>query len=149
MWYLTLFDFFRLRLTLFNPLRPRQDGRQFPDDIFKCIFVNDNVSIAIKISLRFVPKSPINNIAALVQIMAWRRPGDKPLSEPMLVSLPSHICVTRSQWVIVTLQCDILALVWLFGPANVTFWTCQCDFSALRLFPARGTLPHELKKIQK
>ena len=38
--------------------------------------------------------------------------------------------------IITTLQCDILALVWLFGPANVTFWTCQCDFSALRLFPA-------------
>ena len=31
--------------------------------------------------------------------MAWRRPGDKPLSEPMMVSLPMHICVTRPQWV--------------------------------------------------
>ena len=31
--------------------------------------------------------------------MAWRRPGDKPLSEPMMVSLPTHICVTRPQWV--------------------------------------------------
>ena len=35
----------------------------------------------------------------LVQIMAWRRPGDKPLSEPMMVSLPTHVCVTRPQWV--------------------------------------------------
>ena len=43
---------------------------------------------------------PINNIPALVQIMAWRRPGDKPLSEPMMVSLLTHICVTRPQWVI-------------------------------------------------
>ena len=42
---------------------------------------------------------PINNISALVQIMAWRRPGDKPLSEPMMVSLLTHICVTRPQWV--------------------------------------------------
>ena len=50
-------------------------------------------------SLKFVPKCPINNIPALVQIMAWRRPGDKPLSEPMMVSLPTHICATRSQWV--------------------------------------------------
>ena len=49
---------------------------------------------------------------------------------------------------IITLQCDILALVWLFGPANVTFWTCQCDFSALRLFPASDTLPRELKNIE-
>ena len=40
-----------------------------------------------------------SNIPALVQIMAWRRSGDKPLSEPMMVSLPAHICVTRPQWV--------------------------------------------------
>ena len=78
-----------------NTLRLRQDGRHFADDIFKCIFLNENVSIAIKISLKFVPKGPINNNLALVQIMAWRRPGDKPLSEPMMVSLPTHICVTR------------------------------------------------------
>ena len=38
-------------------------------------------------------------IPALVQIMAWRRPGDKPLSEPMTISLLMHICVTRPQWV--------------------------------------------------
>ena len=83
----------------FNMLRPRQNGRHFPDHIFKCIFLNENVWIPIKISLTFVPKGPINNIPALVQIMAWRRPGDKPLSEPMMVSLPTHICVTRPQWV--------------------------------------------------
>ena len=82
-----------------NTLRPRQNGRHFPDDIFKCIFFNENVWIAIKISLKFVPKGPINNIPALVQIMAWRRPDDKPLSEPMMVSLPTHICVTRPQCV--------------------------------------------------
>ena len=82
-----------------NTLRPRQNGRHFPDDIFKCNFLNENVWILIKISLNFVPKGPINNISALVQIMAWRRPGDKPLSEPMMVSLLTHICVTRPQWV--------------------------------------------------
>ena len=42
---------------------------------------------------------PINDISALVQIMAWRRPGDKPLSEPMVVNLLTHICVTQPQWV--------------------------------------------------
>ena len=83
----------------FNTLRPRQNGRYFPDDIFKRIFLNENVLISIKISLKFVPRVPMNNIPALVQIMAWRRPGDKPLSEPMIVSLPTHICVIRSQWV--------------------------------------------------
>ena len=48
--------------------------------------LNENVWILIKISLRFILKGPINNIPALVQIMAWRRPGDKPLSEPMMIS---------------------------------------------------------------
>ena len=38
----------------------------------------------MKISLKFVPRGPINNIPALVQIMAWHRAGDKPLSEPMM-----------------------------------------------------------------
>ena len=38
----------------------------------------------IKISLEFIPMGPINNIPAYVQIMACRRPGDKPLSEPMV-----------------------------------------------------------------
>ena len=84
---------------LFNTLRPRQNGRHFADNIFKCIFLNEDAQISLKISLKFVPKARINNIPALVQIMAWRRPGNKPLSEPMMVSLPTHICVTRPQWV--------------------------------------------------
>ena len=83
-----------------NTLRPGQNERHFVDDIFKFIFLNKNVWIQIKISLKFVPKCPITNIPALVQIMAWRRPGDKPLSEPMMVRLPTHICVTRPQWVL-------------------------------------------------
>ena len=82
-----------------NTLRPRQNGRHFADDMFKCIFVNENVWIPIEISLKFVPKGSITNIPAFVQIMAWRRLGDKPLSEPMMVSSQTHICVTRPQWV--------------------------------------------------
>ena len=58
-----------------------------------------SIAISIKFSLKFVPKDPMNNIPALVQIMAWRRPGDKPLSGPVMVSLLTHICVTRPQWV--------------------------------------------------
>ena len=84
---------------LINTLRQRQNGRHFEDDTFKCIFLNENVWIPITISLEFVPKGPINNIPALVQIMAWRRRGDKPLSESMMVNLPTHICVTRPRWV--------------------------------------------------
>ena len=82
-----------------NTLRPRQNGRHFTDNIFECIFFNENALISLKISLKFVPKVQIINIPALVQIMAWRRPGDKPFSEPMMVSLLTHICVTRPQWV--------------------------------------------------
>ena len=82
---------------VFNILRLRQNGWHFPDDIFKLIFLNENVWILIKILLKFVPKGPINNIPALLQIMAWRWPGDKPLSEPIMVSLLMHICITQSQ----------------------------------------------------
>ena len=81
-----------------NTLRSWQHGRHFADDTFKCIFLNENVIISIKISLKFVPKGPINNVPALVQILAWRRPGDKPLSEARMVSLLTHICLTRPQW---------------------------------------------------
>ena len=78
----------------FNTSRSRRNRRPFADDILKCIFLNENEWILSSISLKFVPKVRINNIPPLVQIMAWRRPGDKPLSEPMMVSLLRHICVT-------------------------------------------------------
>ena len=98
-----------------NILRPRRNEQHFADDIFKRIFFNENVWISIKISLKFVPKGPINNIPALVQIMAWRRSGDKPLSEPMMVSLPTHICVTRSQWINISVEQDFF----LFCQKNI------------------------------
>ena len=82
-----------------NTLKPRWYGCHLADDILKCIFLNENVPISIKISLKFVPKGPIKNIPALVWIMAWHRPGDKPLSEPMMFDLLMHICITLSQWV--------------------------------------------------
>ena len=67
-----------------------------------------------EISLRFVPNGPINNIPALVQIMAWHRPDDKPLSEPVLVGLLTHIWVTRPQWVKVTQNSRMsMALIWI------------------------------------
>ena len=51
-------------------------------DNFKHIFLNENVGISTKISLKFVPKSPIDSKSALVQVMAWRRTGDKLLPGP-------------------------------------------------------------------
>ena len=52
--------------------------------------------ISIKMSLKFVPKGPVKDIPTLIQIMAWRGPGDKPLSEPMMVSLLTHISHSAS-----------------------------------------------------
>ena len=49
-----------------NTLRPRQNGRHFADDILKGLFLNENAWIPIEISLKFVPKGPIDNIPALV-----------------------------------------------------------------------------------
>ena len=90
-----------------NKLKRRQNGCLFTGDIFKCIFFNEKVWISISISLTFILKDPIDNIPALVQIMAWRLPGNNPLSEPMMVSLLMHICVTLPQCV------NHLPLVWV------------------------------------
>ena len=54
------------------------------DDSFKCRCLNENDRILIQISLKFVSRSPINNKPALIQVMAWRRSGDKPLPEAMM-----------------------------------------------------------------
>ena len=52
------------------------------DNIFKCIFMNEKFCISIRISLKFVPNGPIDNKSALVQVLACRWSGNKPLSEP-------------------------------------------------------------------
>ena len=87
----------------FKTLRPRQNGCHFADNIFKCAFLNENIWISINISQNFAPKGQINNITALVQVMAWHWPGDKPLSEPMIVSLLTHLSHSASMfWFIKT-----------------------------------------------
>ena len=87
-----------IRKYIIHSLRPRQNGRCLADDSFKRIFLNETVRNWIKTSLKCVPKVPITNIPALIQITACLRPGDKSLFEPILVSLLTHICVTRPQW---------------------------------------------------
>ena len=94
--YETTYVFANLLFVCVDALRPRQNGRQIPDDNFKCIFWMKIYKF--KISLKFGPKGPINNIPALVQIMAWHRQGDKLLSEPMMDNSLTHICVTQHQW---------------------------------------------------
>ena len=69
------------------PPPPEQMRVILADDIFKCIFLKENDRIPLQISLRFVPGSPIDNKAALVQVMAWCQTGDKPLPEPRLTQV--------------------------------------------------------------
>ena len=132
-----------------NSLRPRSNRRHFADDIFKCIFQNENEWISPRISLKFVPKVRINNIPALVQIMASRLPGDKPLSEPMLVSLLTHICVTRLQWVNYWLQVGVrqvnknslsLGLGWDIGKGLMGYWRRVNRRDLHNLWPDTGQL---------
>ena len=102
--------------------RPIQNGHHFEDDIFKRIFLNAYVWILIKKLLKFVPKAPINNIPALVQIMACHRPGDTLLSEPIIVRSPTYIYVTRPQWVnngLVGIQWGSDNHLKHFGPAKM------------------------------
>ena len=80
-----------------NTLRPTQCELHFTDVIFKCIFLNEKLCILKKNLLKCIPNVRIINIPALVQ--AWCRSGDKPLSEPMMVRPPTHICVNRPQLV--------------------------------------------------
>ena len=97
-WWVTVVKSHKSPLT---PLRPRHNGRHFPDDIFKCIFLNENVYISIKISLKFASRGEINNNPALVKIMALvptRRQAI--IWKKMMVSLLLHMSVTRPQWVL-------------------------------------------------
>ena len=104
----------------FNTLRPRQNGHHFAD-IFKCIFFNEDSWILLKISLKVIPKVRINNIPALA--------GAKPLSEPTMVSLLTHICVTRLQWVNAqSTECIILlsmTLIRVLPQNNVWYQDCR------------------------
>ena len=79
-------------------LRPRHNGRNFQDEIFKSIFFDENVKISTRMSLTFVPKGSINNNPAWVQMMTRRRPGDKPLPESIMGSVLTHICIAWPQW---------------------------------------------------
>ena len=79
-------------LVALNTLRPRRNGQQFPDDIFKRVKMFE---FQLKFHWSMFAKGPINNIPALVHIMAWRLDGTKALFEPMMVTLQMHISVTQ------------------------------------------------------
>ena len=91
-----MFPFDDVIMMVVDALRPMGAT---PSAATQRIFFNWKFFILIQISLKYVPKGPINNNPALVQIMAWHRPGAKPLSEPMMVRLPMHICIPLHHWV--------------------------------------------------
>ena len=80
-------------------ISPGQNGLCFADDIFSCIFVNQKSFILIKISLKFVPKCPIDNNPALFQIMAWRQIVTSHYLNQCLPNTLMHIYSTRGRWV--------------------------------------------------
>ena len=67
-----------------NTLRLKQNDQLLSDNTLKYIFMKENVWILIAISWKYVPWDRIVNKPSLAQIMAWRRRGDKPLSEPKM-----------------------------------------------------------------
>ena len=102
--------------TQWTPFRRRYLQMHFPEGKY----------INFKISLQFVPKCLINNIPVLVQIMAWLCSGHKPLSKPMMINLPTHICVTRPQWVKAQIKENINAprhwhLCWEFRAQKASY----------------------------
>ena len=86
---------------------PRQNGRHFCRRYFPTEFREWHFLYLIRISLKFVHKSPIDNKSALVQVMAWHRPGHKPLPEPMPTHSLTHICDTRLPWVNLVVNSEI------------------------------------------
>ena len=109
--------------TYANILRPNQNGCDFADDIFKCIPVNENVQMSIESSLKFVSKGPIDNTPALVQIMACRLFGDKPLFETMIAYWCMYVSLGPNELTPVAKWCHMATLNWnkLSATSQMTF----------------------------
>ena len=113
---------------VFNTLRPMQNCRHFAD-IFKCIYLNENVWIWIEISMKFVPNVRINIIPTVVQIIAWRLSGDKPLSGPMMASFwRIYASLGLNEWTLLVPTPEYFEMIklitWLLALAmnNISWW---------------------------
>ena len=84
------FCFIQNRLYV-NSSSPEQNGRHFADDMFKRIFLNENIWISNLISLKYVPWGQIDNMSVLDQIIVCRLDG--------WASSPTRICGTWGRWV--------------------------------------------------
>ena len=108
-------DGFGRGLHSLNTLRPRQNGRRFADDT-----LDENLELRLRFHWSFFPKGPINNNPALVQIMAWRRSGDKPLSEPMMV----YWCIYASLGLNELMSYGVCGMIWNKCIPYCIFWAC-------------------------
>ena len=89
----------RWRLVL-NTFKTRQNGRHFPDDIVKCKSSNENIYFD-KYFTAVCSRGPMNDIPALVQIMAWRRPGDNQLSEAITDTGINDLAIAKERETII------------------------------------------------
>ena len=124
---------------------PGQNGRHFTDDMFKYIYFNENIWILNKISLKYVPWGLIDNMSALVQIMAWCHPGGKPLSEPMLTQLTdTYVEPGGEELTLLSAErsCEILSGMWYFFMGSTKYpvhnhwwekkrWKLRCHYNVV------------------
>ena len=130
-----------------NTFRPTQNGRHVLDGSFKNIFWMKCMDFD-DISLKFVPKGPINNIPALVQIMAWRRPGDKPLSEPWWLyywRIYASFGVNELRYMcnrkyVLAGESHVLLPIFTLGFSDSTFSVVVCFFALVDLIKPIMTL---------
>ena len=90
-----------------NTLRPEQNGCLFADDIFKCIFLKENICILIEISLKLVCYGLTDNKSTLVQVTVCRLISDKPLVDYLNQCWPGCLklySITWQYWVNVANQ---------------------------------------------
>ena len=120
-----------------------QNGRRFADDIFKCFFLNEKFCIVIRISLEFVPKGPIDNKWALVQVMAWCQTGADYVHWHISVALgwnesnaktfrdtkgPCYRGLTSIQhekWITSIVKCGMTSLIHYQTSTVALYWACD------------------------
>ena len=107
------------------------------------------MEITLKISLKYAPKFRINNIPALVHIIAWRLPDDKPLSEPVMFSLPTHVCVSRPQWVKPQVMYIARHLQYVTAKGDVVFVYTRARFTSIAFKLSIGAGPNEIHILLK
>ena len=110
--------------SIFNTLRPRQHGRNFADDISMFILLNEHAWL-----------SRITNIPVMVQIIGWRWPCDKPLSEPMMFNKLTHVCVTNE--VIVLFRNQGSASIYVLFIIEITVLQCKSTAPLVTVLPRR------------